>query len=58
MDSNANVAQSSDDDSEFALASSSSVCNINKWIMDFACTHHMSSNKDWFYDFKERKCVV
>jgi hypothetical protein len=57
-DSNANVAQSGDDDSEFALASSSFVCNLNKWIMNSACTHHMSSKKDWFYDFKEMKGVV
>lgn len=36
IDSNANVAQTSDEDSDLALTSTSFVCHSNEWIMDSA----------------------
>ena len=52
-DSNANVAHSTDEDSDFVLTSSSFVCHSNEWIMDFACTFHMCPKKEWFYNLDE-----
>ena len=44
-DSNANVAHSTDEDSDFALTGSSFVCHSDEWIMDSACTFHMCLKK-------------
>ena len=52
-DSNANVAQDSDEDFDFALTSSSFVCHSNKWVLDSACTFHMCLKKEWFYNLEE-----
>ncbi|KAG2687294.1 hypothetical protein I3760_09G044700 [Carya illinoinensis] len=40
-----------DDESDFSLASSSSICRSDEWIMDSGCTYHMCPNRDWFTDF-------
>ena len=55
-DSNANVAHSTDEDSDFALTGSSFVCHSNEWIMDSACTFHMCLKKEWFYNLDESVC--
>ncbi|KAG2692926.1 hypothetical protein I3760_08G075400 [Carya illinoinensis] len=48
--STANVVDR-DDDSDFSLISSSSICHSDEWIMDSGCTYHMCPNRDWFTDF-------
>ena len=52
-DSNANVAHDCDEDSDFALTSSSSVCHSNEWVLDSTCTFHMCPKKEWFYNLEE-----
>ena len=52
-DSNANVAHSTDKDSDFALTGSSFVCHSDEWIMDYACTFHMCPKKECFYNLDE-----
>ena len=54
--SNANVAYSTDEDSNFALTSSSFVCHLDEWIMDSSCTFHMCPKKEWFYNLDESVC--
>ena len=51
--SNANVAHDCDEDSDFALTSSSFVCDSNEWVLDSTCTFHMCPKKEWFYNLEE-----
>ena len=52
-DSNANVAHSTDEDSDFVLTGSSFVCHSNEGMLDFTCTFHMCPKKEWFYNLDE-----
>jgi hypothetical protein len=54
-DSNVSVAQSSDEDSDFALTCSSFVCHSNEWIMDSASTCHICPSRELFYHLEEFK---
>uniref|UniRef100_A0A2N9EMQ4 Uncharacterized protein n=1 Tax=Fagus sylvatica TaxID=28930 RepID=A0A2N9EMQ4_FAGSY len=47
------VAQSSDEDSDFALICSSFVCHSNEWIMDSASTCHICPSRELFYHLEE-----
>ena len=52
-DSNANIAQSSDEDSHFAMTCLSFVCHSKEWIMDSASTFHICPNRELFYYIEE-----
>ena len=52
-DSNANIAQSSDEDSHFAMTCLSFVCHSKEWIMDSASTFHICPNRELFYYLEE-----
>ena len=47
----ANVAECDDADSDLSIAASTS--NSSSWLLDSACSHHMTPNREWFFDFKE-----
>ena len=51
--SNANVAHSTNEDSDFALTCSSFVCHSDEWIIDSAYTFHMCPKKEWFCNLDE-----
>ena len=55
-DFNSNVANSTDENSDFALTGSSFVCHSNEWIIDSAYTFHMCPKKEWFYNLDESVC--
>lgn len=51
--SGACVAEGKNDDSDFVLISSSTMFLAEEWIFDYACTFHISPNKEWFLNFQE-----
>ncbi|KAL5865755.1 hypothetical protein ACOSQ3_003269 [Xanthoceras sorbifolium] len=52
VSSDACVAESSDD-SDFALVGSSTASHPDDWILDSACTFHMTPNRGWFSTLEE-----
>ncbi|KAE8671810.1 ABC transporter B family member 7 [Hibiscus syriacus] len=55
--SESNVVEYDDTDSDFAFvfaATSSTSCS-SSWLLDSSCSHHMTPNREWFFDFKELK---
>ncbi|KAE8664954.1 hypothetical protein F3Y22_tig00112738pilonHSYRG01227 [Hibiscus syriacus] len=44
-----------DGDSDFAFAATPSTSCSSSWLLDSACSHHMTPNREWFFDFKELK---
>ena len=49
----ANVAECSDDSSDFSLAVTPSSNSSSAWLLDTGCSHHMCPERDWFYEFEE-----
>ncbi|KAE8706002.1 hypothetical protein F3Y22_tig00110410pilonHSYRG00039 [Hibiscus syriacus] len=41
--------------SDFAFAATPSTSCSSLWLLDSACSHHMTPNREWFFDFKELK---
>ena len=54
--SESNIAEFDDADSDFSFAAAtpSTSCS-SSWLLDSACSHHMTPNREWFFDFKELK---
>ena len=49
-----NVAEcKSDAESDFSLAVSPLTSHPDEWILDSACTYHMSPMREWFFEFEE-----
>ncbi|KAE8730408.1 BTB/POZ domain-containing protein NPY2 [Hibiscus syriacus] len=46
---------SKDEYSDFALAATPSTSCSSSWLLDSVCSHHMTPNREWFFDFKELK---
>ena len=46
----ANIA---DADSDFSLMMSHTTSHPDAWILDSACTYHMTPVREWFFEFKE-----
>ncbi|KAL5538966.1 hypothetical protein UlMin_043961 [Ulmus minor] len=42
-----------DDGYEMMDVLAASTSHLDKWIMDLGCSYHMTSNGDWFEDYKE-----
>ncbi|KAE8695371.1 hypothetical protein F3Y22_tig00110718pilonHSYRG00113 [Hibiscus syriacus] len=53
--SESNVVEYDDGDSDFAFAATPSTSCSSSWLLDSACSHHMTPNREWFFDFKELK---
>nr|GFA13464.1 retrovirus-related Pol polyprotein from transposon TNT 1-94 [Tanacetum cinerariifolium] len=54
----ANVTKFDDDESDLSLVTSSSKNASKTWILDFACSHHITPHREWFSNFEEHKEVV
>jgi hypothetical protein len=49
-----NVVYCKDDaESDISLVTSLLTSYSNEWVLDSGCTYHMSSTREWFFDFKE-----
>ncbi|KAE8661311.1 hypothetical protein F3Y22_tig00113726pilonHSYRG00149 [Hibiscus syriacus] len=53
--SESNVVEYDDTDSYFVFAATPSTSCSSSWLLDSACSHHMTPNREWFFDFKELK---
>ena len=51
--SDACVAKSDNDDSDFALVGLPSIFYFYEWILDSRWSYHMCLHKEWFSSFKE-----
>ena len=51
--SESNIAEFDDADSDFSFAAAtpSTSCS-SSWLLDSACSHHMTPNREWFFDLK------
>ncbi|KAE8678648.1 hypothetical protein F3Y22_tig00111402pilonHSYRG00027 [Hibiscus syriacus] len=49
---------SKDEYSDFAFAATPSTSCSSSWLLDSACSHHMTPNREWFFDFKELKSGI
>ncbi|KAE8654775.1 glutamate-ammonia ligase family protein [Hibiscus syriacus] len=56
--SESNVVKYDDTDSDFAFAATPSTRCSSSWLLDLACSHHMTPNREWFFDFKELKDLM
>ncbi|KAE8681667.1 GDSL esterase/lipase [Hibiscus syriacus] len=41
--------------SDFAFTATPSTSCSSSWLLDSACSQHMTHNREWFFDFKELK---
>ncbi|KAE8690124.1 hypothetical protein F3Y22_tig00110926pilonHSYRG00104 [Hibiscus syriacus] len=55
--SESNMVEYDDADSDFKFAATPSTSCSSSWLLDSACSHHMTPNREWFFDFKELKDV-
>ncbi|KAE8682964.1 Beta-glucosidase 24 [Hibiscus syriacus] len=56
--SESNVVEYDYADSDFAFAAMPSTSCSSSWLLDSACSHHMTPNREWFFDFKELKDLM
>ncbi|GJV34727.1 retrovirus-related pol polyprotein from transposon TNT 1-94 [Tanacetum coccineum] len=54
----ANVTKCDDEESDLSLATSSSRNASKIWLLDSACSHHITPHREWFSNFKEHEEVV
>nr|GEW32659.1 retrovirus-related Pol polyprotein from transposon TNT 1-94 [Tanacetum cinerariifolium] len=54
----ANVTKCDDEESDLSLATSSSRNDSEIWLLDFACSHHITPHREWFSNFEEHEEVV
>nr|GEX26332.1 retrovirus-related Pol polyprotein from transposon TNT 1-94 [Tanacetum cinerariifolium] len=54
----ANVTKCDDEESDLSLAASSSRNASETWLLDFACSHHITLHREWFSNFEEHEEVV
>nr|GEW38792.1 retrovirus-related Pol polyprotein from transposon TNT 1-94 [Tanacetum cinerariifolium] len=54
----ANVTKCNDEESDLSLAASSSRNAFEIWLLDSACSHHITPYREWFSNFEEHEEVV
>ncbi|GJX27363.1 transposable element [Tanacetum coccineum] len=54
----ANVTKCDDEESHLSLATSSSRNASEIWLLDSACSHHITPHREWFSNFEEHEEVV
>nr|GEW31731.1 retrovirus-related Pol polyprotein from transposon TNT 1-94 [Tanacetum cinerariifolium] len=54
----AKVTKCDDEESDLSLATSSSRNASKIWLLDFACSHHITPHREWFSNFEENEEVV
>ncbi|PWA61797.1 Retrovirus-related Pol polyprotein from transposon TNT 1-94 [Artemisia annua] len=54
----ANVTKCNDEESDLSLATSSTNNASNVWLLDSACSHHITPHREWFNNFEEHEEVV
>ncbi|GJS48326.1 retrovirus-related pol polyprotein from transposon TNT 1-94 [Tanacetum coccineum] len=54
----ANVTKCDDEESDLSLATSSSRNAYEIWLLDSACSHHITPHREWFSNFEEHEEVV
>ncbi|GJU35463.1 retrovirus-related pol polyprotein from transposon TNT 1-94 [Tanacetum coccineum] len=54
----ANVTKCDDEESDLSLATSSSKNASEIWLLDSACSHHITPHREWFSNFEEHEKVV
>ncbi|GJR88937.1 retrovirus-related pol polyprotein from transposon TNT 1-94 [Tanacetum coccineum] len=54
----ANVTKCDDEESDISLATSSSRNTFEIWLLDFACSYHITPHREWFSNFEEHEEVV
>ncbi|GJU44747.1 transposable element [Tanacetum coccineum] len=54
----ANVTKCDDEESDLSLATSSSRNASKIWLLDSACSHHITPHREWFSNFEEHEEVV
>nr|GEY72247.1 retrovirus-related Pol polyprotein from transposon TNT 1-94 [Tanacetum cinerariifolium] len=54
----ANVTKCDDEELDLSLATSSSRNDSEIWLLDFACSHHITPHREWFSNFEEHEEVV
>ncbi|GKA88616.1 retrovirus-related pol polyprotein from transposon TNT 1-94 [Tanacetum coccineum] len=54
----ANVTKCDDEESDLSLATSSSRNASEIWLLDSACSHHITPHREWFSNFEEHEEVV
>ena len=54
----ANVAKCDDEESDLSLATSSMKNASDVWLLDSACSHHITPHREWFSNFEEHEEVV
>ncbi|GJZ67186.1 retrovirus-related pol polyprotein from transposon TNT 1-94 [Tanacetum coccineum] len=53
-----NVTKCDDEESDLSLATSSSRNASKIWLLDSACSHHITPHREWFINFEEHEEVV
>ncbi|GKE61858.1 retrovirus-related pol polyprotein from transposon TNT 1-94, partial [Tanacetum coccineum] len=53
----ANVTKCDDEESDLSLATSSRRHASEIWLLDSACSHHITPHREWFSNFKEHEEV-
>lgn len=54
----ANVTKCDDEESYLSLATSSTKNASDVWLLDSACSHHITPHQEWFSNFEEHEEVV
>ena len=54
----ANVTKCDDEESDLSLATSSTKNASDAWLLDSACSHHITPHREWFSNFEEHEEVV
>ncbi|GJR12950.1 retrovirus-related pol polyprotein from transposon TNT 1-94, partial [Tanacetum coccineum] len=54
----ANVTKCDDEESDLSLVTSSSRNASEIWLLDSACSHHITPHREWFSNFEEHEEVV
>nr|GEZ61688.1 retrovirus-related Pol polyprotein from transposon TNT 1-94 [Tanacetum cinerariifolium] len=54
----ANVTKCDDEESDLSHTTSSSKFASETWLLDFACSHHITPHREWFINFEKHEEVV
>ncbi|PWA49526.1 Retrovirus-related Pol polyprotein from transposon TNT 1-94 [Artemisia annua] len=54
----ANVTKCDDEESDLSLATSSNENASRVWLLDSACSHHITPHREWFSNFEKHEEVV
>ncbi|GKC79956.1 hypothetical protein Tco_1130730 [Tanacetum coccineum] len=53
----ANIAKCDDEELDFTLATSSTINASYIWLLDSACSHHITPHREWFRNFEKHEVV-